>query len=71
MQFSGQAARRARGERSQKEVAAKAGLSMFTINRLENGHHKPELATIATLAKALDVDFEDLLEPNGDTKETP
>jgi transcriptional regulator with XRE-family HTH domain len=45
---------------SQAELAHKAGLSMATINRLENGRTKPVFKTIRVLAKALGVEPRDI-----------
>ena len=41
---------------SQEDLARKSGVAAATINRLENGHHKPRFATIRKLAKALGVE---------------
>ncbi|MFC2011959.1 helix-turn-helix domain-containing protein [Chloroflexota bacterium] len=41
---------------SQEELAGKSGMTVGTINRLENGKQKPRLGTIRKLAKALDVE---------------
>ena len=40
---------------TQDELAAKAGVSQFTVTRLESGLQKPYFSTIKKLAKALDV----------------
>lgn len=61
MEFSGQALTRARGSETQESLAAKAGVSVFTISRLESGRHEPTLTTLAKLAGALDIDIEELL----------
>lgn len=67
MKFSGQRLARARGDAhiTQEELAQRAGLSMFTVSRLERDLHAPELATIAKLAQALDLQVDDLLVPEG------
>jgi len=41
---------------SQKDLAQKSGIATATINRLENGRHKPRFVTIRKLAKALEVE---------------
>ena len=66
MKFSPQALTKARGAGSQADLAKRTGLSVFTISRLENGHHTPEFDTIVKLAQALDLPLDALLEPNGD-----
>jgi DNA-binding XRE family transcriptional regulator len=55
--------RRARAEvaarnprlKTQRQLAKAAGLSIATISAIENGHVRPQLATIVKLAAALDV----------------
>ncbi len=46
---------------SQRELAAKARLSVTTINRIEGGQCKPMPRTVRKLAQALGVTTEDLL----------
>ena len=46
---------------SQRELAARAKLSVTTVNRVETGQRKPMPSTIRKLAKALGVPPEDLL----------
>jgi len=46
---------------SQRELAALAGLSVTTVNRIENGQQKPMPRTIRKLAAALGVTPEELL----------
>ena len=41
---------------SQKDLAQRSGIAVATINRLENGYHKPRFVTIRKLAKALGVE---------------
>jgi|WetSurMetagenome_2_1015567.scaffolds.fasta_scaffold738589_2 transcriptional regulator with XRE-family HTH domain len=45
---------------SQEDLAKKSEMTTCTINRLENGKHKPRFATIRKLAKALDIAPEDI-----------
>jgi transcriptional regulator with XRE-family HTH domain len=40
---------------SQEDLAGKSGMTVGTINRLENGKQKPRLGTIRKLAEALGV----------------
>ncbi len=46
---------------SQRELAAKAGLSPTTVYRIETGQHKPIPRTLRKLAEALEVRPEELL----------
>ena len=46
-------ARKARGW-TQKQLADAAGLRTETINRIEKGHHTPDIATVDKIQKALD-----------------
>jgi transcriptional regulator with XRE-family HTH domain len=46
---------------TQEALAAKAGLSLGYIARLEIGRHDPSLSTLIKLAKALKVKVGDLL----------
>jgi transcriptional regulator with XRE-family HTH domain len=41
---------------SQEDLARRSGVATTTINRLENGHHKPHFITIRKLAEALGVE---------------
>ena len=45
---------------SQRELAARAKLSVTTINRIESGQHKPMPRTVRKLAEALGVTPEEL-----------
>ena len=67
MEFSGQRLARARGDAhiTQEELARRAGLSMFTVSRLERDQNAPGLATIVKLAQALDLQVDDLLVRKG------
>ncbi len=46
---------------SQRELAARAKLSVTTVNRIEIGHRKPMPRTVRKLAEALGVTTEELL----------
>jgi transcriptional regulator with XRE-family HTH domain len=46
---------------SQEDLARKSEMTTGTINRLENGKHKPRYVTIRKLAKALNVDPKDIV----------
>ena len=46
---------------SQRELAAKAKLSVTTVNRIETGQRKPMPKTVRKLAEALGVTTEELL----------
>ena len=46
---------------SQRELAARATLSVTTVNRIEAGQHKPMPRTVRKLAEALGVSTEELL----------
>ena len=46
---------------SQRELAARAKLSVTTVNRIETGQRKPMPRTVRKLAKALGVTPEELL----------
>ena len=41
---------------SQEDLAKRSGVATATINRLENGYHKPRFVTIRKLAKALGIE---------------
>jgi len=45
---------------TQEELAAASGLAVATVSRLERGKAKPSLKTIRRLAKALEVNPQDL-----------
>jgi transcriptional regulator with XRE-family HTH domain len=63
----GELLRRARGDRSMTEVAAKAGVPVETLRKIESGRvPTPAFFTVAALATALDVSLDtiaDLCEP--------
>ena len=46
---------------SQRELAARAKLSVTTVNRIEIGKHRPMPKTVRKLASALEVTIEELL----------
>jgi len=46
---------------SQRELAARAGLSVTTVNRIEIGQRKPMPKTVRKLARALGVSPQELL----------
>jgi transcriptional regulator with XRE-family HTH domain len=55
---------------TQRELAAKAGMSAGQVNRIERGVHRPRLSTIRRLAEALDVSPDELVvwNPAGDER---
>ena len=50
---------------TQEDVAAKAGMSKSTVNRLEQGVQEARISTARRLAEALGVSAEELMEPSG------
>ncbi len=48
---------------SQAVLAKRAGVTLFTISRLENGRHRPTSRTVRKLAKGLGVKPEDIATP--------
>jgi transcriptional regulator with XRE-family HTH domain len=46
---------------TQEELAARAGIGLTTLNRIENDRAEPHFRTIRKLAKALSVDPAELL----------
>jgi len=46
---------------SQRELAARANLSVTTVNQIEGGQRKPMPRTVRKLAQALEVSPEELL----------
>ena len=48
---------------TQQELAGKAGITRATLSRLEAGAENPYPSTVRKLAKALNVDPEQLMEP--------
>jgi len=47
---------------TQEQLAAKAGVTVGTVSRIENRQHEPRVRTLQQLAVALGVDLDDLLE---------
>ena len=43
-----------------RELSIRADLTIETISRLEHGHRNPSPGTIAKLARALEMDFDEL-----------
>jgi transcriptional regulator with XRE-family HTH domain len=46
---------------TQEELAARAGIALSTLNRIERDHVEPHFRTIRKLAKALGVDAKELI----------
>jgi transcriptional regulator with XRE-family HTH domain len=46
---------------TQEELAYSAGISFTTLNRIEQGHVNPSLATIYAIAEALGISPKDLV----------
>lgn len=46
---------------TQQELAAKAGVSLNTVNRIERGQLEPRFSTVRKLASALDVNAAELV----------
>lgn len=58
----GAALRAARGDRSMVEVAARAGVSVETLRKIERGRvPTPAFFTVAAIAEALDLPLTDLV----------
>lgn len=49
---------------TQRELAKSAGLTTASVSRIETGTTKARISTVRRLAKALDVDPDDLLAAN-------
>ena len=47
---------------TQQELAVASDLTVSTVNRIENGHQSPNLATALRLARVLGATIEDLLD---------
>jgi transcriptional regulator with XRE-family HTH domain len=54
---------RARRQLTQRQLAAKAGVGIATVNRIEGGGYVPNLLTLDKISRALDVPMEDLATP--------
>jgi transcriptional regulator with XRE-family HTH domain len=65
--YIGEQLRNARTRRllTQDELAAKAGVSQSTIANIERNNAEPQFRTIRKLAKALDVEPEELVRTEG------
>ena len=53
---------RARAWMRQKDMAEKMELTASQISRIEHGHNTPQMNTVMRIAKALDVNPEELVE---------
>src|SRR5262245_59462886 len=67
----GQVLKRLRQEAglSQMDLAVKAGLNLFTVAKIEQGHREPSWATVQALARALGVSCEVFVEPQASPAE--
>ncbi len=54
-----------------KDVAERAGVSVATLSKLEQGHGTAALATVRKLADALGVEPEALMAPPGQSGDAP
>jgi transcriptional regulator with XRE-family HTH domain len=54
-----------------RELAEMSGVAADTINQIELGHRKPRPSTLRKLARALEVDVEELMPPKGRAPSTP
>lgn len=54
---------RARGRRSQGEIATASRVDISTISDLENGQRNPSVTTLARIAAAVGVEIEELFRP--------
>jgi transcriptional regulator with XRE-family HTH domain len=63
----GELLRRARGDRSMVEIAARAGVSAETLRKIETGRAPtPAFFTVVALATALDISLDDLAAATAD-----
>ena len=46
----------------QEDLAKATGLQTGTVSRIDTGFHQPQLATIARMADAFEVELDDLVE---------
>jgi HTH-type transcriptional regulator/antitoxin HipB len=53
--------RRARGW-TQEELAAKAGIALASVSRIETGHNEPRITSLRRIAKAFGLEPRDLLD---------
>ena len=63
MQVDGAKLRRVRERQlmTQPELSEKSGVMVATISRIENGMQQPRIPTVRKLARALDINPEELL----------
>lgn len=54
---------------TQEKLAKKSGVSLKTIQNIENGNHKPSGLTKYKIANALEVDPEDIFGPLEETED--
>jgi HTH-type transcriptional regulator, competence development regulator len=54
-----------------RELAEMSGVAADTINQIELGHRKPRPSTLRKLARALEVDVEELMPPKTSAPSTP
>jgi transcriptional regulator with XRE-family HTH domain len=52
---------RSRRGLSQRQLGVLAGVSQYTVLRIENGHNAPTLPTLTSLARALEMTVGELL----------
>jgi len=57
--------RHRRGQMSQRDFAKKLGVSVATLNRVENGQQNVSLKTLSRLCKRLKCDVHDLFHTEG------
>jgi transcriptional regulator with XRE-family HTH domain len=55
---------RARRQLTQRQLAAKSGVGIATVNRIEGGDYVPNLLTLDKLARGLAVPMEELATPD-------
>jgi transcriptional regulator with XRE-family HTH domain len=54
-----------------RELAKMSGVAADTINQIELGHRKPRPSTLRKLARALEVDVEELMSPKAEAPSSP
>ena len=54
---------------TQRELAAKVGMTVGTINRIERGANRPRLSTLRRIAEALNVEADQLVAWDDDRRE--
>src|SRR5919112_5016956 len=54
-----------------RELSEMSGVAADTINQIELGHRKPRPSTLRKLARALEVDVEELMPPKASAPSTP